>query len=70
MKRRKTKELELTIDDRKKALYSSYLDYTLVTMSSVYDYYAKVPHSKDKEWQELKEMQKAKTMKKQQEQSE
>ena len=58
MKRRKTKELELTIDDRKKALYSSYLDYTLVTMSSVYDYYARIPHKEDEEWEEFKRMQK------------
>lgn len=63
MNRRKTKELELTIDDKKRASYSSYLDYTLVTMSSVYDYYAKVPHSKDKEWEELKKLQKMREQK-------
>jgi len=43
---------EQIIDEKKKANYSSYLDYTLVTVTSVYDYYANVPIGKDTIWQE------------------
>lgn len=56
MKSQRIVKNEQIIDEEKKANYSSYLDYTLVTATSVYDYYAKVPLGKDTIWQEQEEM--------------
>ena len=54
---------ELILDEKKRAFHSSYLDFTLVTTSSVYDYYASVP-SKDIEWQELEDLRRIQKIKK------
>jgi hypothetical protein len=53
---------EPIVDEAKKAIYSSYLDYTMVRTSSVYDYYSKVPHDMDMIWQEHEELKKTKKL--------
>jgi len=50
MTRKKAMKNDLIIEEEKKAVYFSYLDYTLIPASSVYDYYAGVPHHKDRAW--------------------
>jgi hypothetical protein len=62
MSKQKVVKNEQIIDEAKKATYSSYLDYTMVPASSVYDYYAKMPHDMDRIWQEHEEMHKTKKM--------
>jgi hypothetical protein len=51
---------EPIVDEAKKATYSSYLDYTMVPTSSVYDYYPKASRNMDMIWQEHEDMKKAK----------
>jgi len=60
MSKRRIMKNEQMVDEAKKATYSSYLDYTMVPTSSVYDYYAKIPHDMNRIWQEHEEMQKTK----------